>query len=446
MRGNRGYLLILLTVILAFNQVDRLALGVVLDDIKRDLSLSDTQLGLLSGIAFAAFYALMGIPLARWADRGNRVTIIALTTTLWSATVALCALARSFTQLMLIRVGVAVGEAGCYPASLSLISDYFSRGERPRAVGQYTLGFSYALLLGTFAAGWLNQAYGWRTTFVVVGLPGLALGAIARVMLKEPRGQCGTTAPSSSDGDVNPAQSCRLEQPTLKQVCKTLWLNQAFRHLWLCFSVWGFFGYGSLQWQPAFYVRNFGLSSGELGTWLALVYGIGGLFGTWIGAELAYRYAAGNERRQLVAMAVSYAIAATVGPAVYLAPTYPMSFAALMLVSITTNAPNGPLFAATQTLVPAQMRAMSTALIYFFCNLIGLGLGPLAVGALSDAFTSMFHGQSLRYALLALSPGYIWCAWHLWKASRTVVRDIPRERDATRVATMIEQPLTRANG
>src|SRR5262249_49919632 len=152
-----NYLVTLLMVIFAFNFLDRLALGIALQDIKFELHLSDTQLGFLSGIAFASFYALMGIPIARWADRGNRVTIIGLTTALWSAAVALCGVAMSFAQLLLIRVGVAVGEAGCQPSALSLISDYFNRAERPRAIGVYTMGAPLSFMVGFFAAGWLNQ-------------------------------------------------------------------------------------------------------------------------------------------------------------------------------------------------------------------------------------------------------------------------------------------------
>src|SRR5688500_7120279 len=150
----RNYLLALLTTILAFNYVDRLALGLLLEDIKADLALTDTQLGFLTGIAFALFYAVMGVPIARWADRGNRVTITALTTALWSVAVALSGMAGSFVQMMLIRVAVAVGEAGCQPPALSLLSDHFTRAERPRAISRYLLGWPLALLVGNVAAGW----------------------------------------------------------------------------------------------------------------------------------------------------------------------------------------------------------------------------------------------------------------------------------------------------
>jgi len=412
----KAYLLALLTLILAFNYVDRVALGVLLPAIKADLSWSDTQLGFLTGIAFAAFYAVMGIPIARWADRGNRVTIISLTAALWSVGVALCGTVGSFTQLLLIRCGVAVGEAGCYPPALSLITDSYERAERPRAVGRYMLGIPLALVIGSFAAGWLNEAYGWRNTFFVIGAPGLMLALLALFTLKETR-QFSASGTRRTPGI----------QPNVKHVFLRLWRNTAFRNLWLCFSVWGFFGNGIQQWQPSFFVRSHGLETGELGTWLALVYGIGGFIGIWLGAELAGRFARNNERLQLVAVAVVYMLLAALFIGVYLAPTYHMAFTILAISAVIDNATSGPLFAATQTLVPSNMRAMAMALIYFFCNLFGMGLGPLAVGALSDALRPYLGQESLRYALLAFCPGYFWCAWHLWKASRTVTDDIPVE-------------------
>ena len=172
MRTGRAYLLTVLTVIVAFNYTDCFALGVALQDIKSDLHLSDSQLGFLSGIAFALFYSLMGLPIARWADRGNRIGIIGLTTALWSMAVALCGSVASFTQLLTMRVAVGVGEAVCIPPSLSLIADHYDPTERARAVSLYMQGIAASMVLGYFAAGWLNQYYGWRVMFVAIGLPG----------------------------------------------------------------------------------------------------------------------------------------------------------------------------------------------------------------------------------------------------------------------------------
>jgi predicted MFS family arabinose efflux permease len=418
---SKNYLLVLLTTIMVFNYVDRLSMGLVLQDIKVDLSLSDTQLGLLTGIAFAFFYAVMGIPIARWADRGNRVTIISLTVAVWSVAVTLCGTASTFLQLLLIRVLVAVGEAGCHPPAFSLIADYFGRSERPRAVARYMLGWPLALLVGNLAAGWLNQFYGWRVTFVVVGMPGLILAVLARSTLQEPRNHVATMSL------VPRSESERMAaevQPNLREVLVTLGGSAAFRHLVICFSLSYFFGNGILQWQPAFFERSHGLQTGELGTWFALIYGVGGLIGTYLGGELAARYAADNERLQLLALAAVYGVIALLGAGVYLAIDRYVALGVLTLSVIGAATLNGPLFAATQTLVPPRMRAMSIALVLFFSNLIGLGLGPLTAGALSDALRPVLGNEALRYALLALCPGYLWCAWHLWRASRTVASDM----------------------
>jgi predicted MFS family arabinose efflux permease len=412
---NRQYLLTVLLAILAFNYVDRLALGVVLQDIKRDLKVSDTQLGLLSGIAFAFFYSVMGIPIARLADRGNRVTIISLTTALWSIAVALCGLAVSFGQLLLIRVGVAVGEAGCLPPAHSLIADYFPRAERPRAVARYMLGGPLSVVVGYFIAGWLNQFYGWRLTFILIGLPGFGLAAVAQLTLREPRCDAPETGASSS---VPPGA------PGFKEAWSALWANATFRHLLLSWSVTSFFAYGILQWQPAFFVRSYGISTGELGTWFAVIYGVGGLLGTYWGGEFASRRAAQNECWQLRGAAAIYVSFGLVSACAYLAPTHYLAFGLLWVAAAGGAMVTGPLFATIQTLVPERTRATSVALMSLFANLIGMGLGPLAVGVLSDALQPLVGAESLRYALLALCPGYIWGASHLWLASKTVTRDL----------------------
>jgi MFS transporter, Spinster family, sphingosine-1-phosphate transporter len=420
-RSSRNYLLILLMVILAFNLLDRLALGIVLQDIKADLDLTDTQLGFLTGIAFALFYSLMGIPIARWADRGNRVTIISVTAALWSVAVAACGAAASFTQLLLIRVAVAVGEAGCIPPAHSLIADHFPRAERPRAISRYMLGIPLGLTLGYFGAGWLNELYGWRATFVILGLPGIALALLARFTLRDPR-RVGASDPTRTVASRPAAPSAAA--PTLRDVCVTLWKKPAFRHLLISNSVWAFFGYGILQWTPAFFVRSHAMSTGELGMWFALIYGIGGAIGIYAGGEWATRVAAGNERLQLNACALSFVFFAVVAASAFLATDYHVAFAALALGSLGGNMAQGPIYAAIQSLVPSPMRAVAIALVYLFANLIGMGLGPLAVGALSDALLGSFGNESLRYALVLLCPGYFWAAWHLWRAGRTVIGDL----------------------
>lgn len=413
----KSYLLTILLVTLAFNYVDRLALGLLLQDIKVDLLLSDTQLGLLSGIAFALFYSVMGIPIARWADKGNRVAIISITTAVWSVAVAFSGMAGSFMQLLSIRIAVAVGEAGCIPPAQSLIADHFTRAERARATARYMMGNPLSLLIGYFLAGWLNELYGWRTTFVILGLPGVALAALTWLTLKEPRNQQPTSLKTEVEVSSVPAQ------PTLAEVCRILWANATFRHLLLAFSVMYFFGYGIGKWQPAFFSRSFGLQSGELGTWFAGC-GLVGVLGMYLGGELASRYAAKKEELQIKATMVIVVASAAIQACIYLSPSAPVAFGFLALSFVVFNMTAGPLFAMVQSLVPGSMRATAVALVYLFINLIGLGLGPLVAGILSDALHASLGEESLRYALVALCPGYLWAGWHLWRASRTVRRDL----------------------
>lgn len=417
----KGTLLALLTTILAFNQLDRMVLGMVLQEIKVDFHLTDTQLGLLTGIAFAFFYSLMGIPIARWADKGNRVTIIALTTAVWSIAVALCGATRTFVQLLLTRIVVATGETGCIPTAQSLLADHFDRNQRPRATALFMLGLPASIIIGYFAAGWLNMFFGWRITFVIIALPGLLLSAFAWLMLREPR--LGVTLPAQRAHDAT-GSGLQKSHPKLGEVYKTLSQSVSFRHLLISFSIWALFGYGLLQWTPTFFIREYGLTTGEIGTWLALGYGVGGLAGVYAGGHLASRYAAGNEPLQLKACGIAFVLFSVFNAWAYLTKDYRLAFILLAIGAFGGNMVQGPILATLQTLIKPSMRAMAVALTFFFANLIGMGLGPLAAGTLSDALSRRLGQQSLGYALLILCPGYLWAAWHLWRASRTVSQDI----------------------
>jgi MFS family permease len=423
----QSYLLTILMVVLTFNNLDRSFLGLVLQNIKADLSLSDTQLGFLSGIAFALIYAIMNIPVARWADRGNRVTIITITTILSSVALALCGATSTFLQLLLIRIGVAVGEGGSVPPAHSLIADYFTRAERPRAVTRYMLGYPLSIVFGFFVGGWLNEFYGWRATFIMLGIPGLALAGWARLSLKEPRRMKPTTDVAGKLPAATLSAPRRIvlpdPPPSFREVSLTLWANTTFRQLLFSVSVNSFFAYGIVQWLPAFFIRKYGLTTGELGTWLAAIQGLGGLVGYYLGGEWASRRAANNESLQLEAMASVTASFGIVSAFVYLSPNLYMAFGFLMIAIVSGLAINGPLFALIQTLVPQRMRATAVAVIFLFANLIG-GLGPWAAGALSDALRPLAGEESLRYSLLALCPGYFWSAWHFWRASKTVGDDV----------------------
>ena len=408
----KHYMLGLLTVVATFDYLERYVLSLLLEPIKQDLQLSDSQLGFLTGFAFALFYAVAGIPIARLADRSNRNTIISLTTALWSAMLALCGLVGNFTQLLLVRVGVAVGEAGCLPPAQSLIADYFDRAERPRAMAIYWMCGSSAIIIGYLGGGWLGEYFGWRMTFIVMGLPGILLAILVKVTLREPRLKL---------------KSVRVvEHPPFKEVMNTLWRQRAFRHIAIAFCVSYFFGAGILIWKPTFFMRSHGMEIGELGTWLALVFGATGLFGNYLGGVLASRYAAGKEALQMRTTALTFFLCGLIYLTAYLVANKYIALALLATAGLLASLTVGAVFSAIQSLVNNHMRSVAIAVIFLWANLIGLGLGPIAAGVISDLLTPMFGQESLRYSLVFFSPGYLWVAFHYWKAAKTIEDDIRR--------------------
>jgi len=385
----KHYAVLVLMFILAFSYVDRTALAVVTQSIEDDLRLSDTQLGLLTGVGFALFASLMAVPIARWADRGNRVAVVSLTTAAWSVAVALSGLASGFVSLLLARSVVASGEGGCEPLAGSMIPDLFSRSERPRAMGRYYIGISLGLMAGYFVGGWLNEWYGWRNTFIAIGAGGMPLVLLARLTLREPRRMRG-----DPPGNTHASLPRRT---TLRAVIGCVGAIPAFRQLLLFCLIWFFSGWAITYWLPTFFIRSHHMATGVLGTGLAVVYGVSGLVGAWLGGEWSSRVAPKNERLQL-------------------------RVAAWLMVAETSAF--GSIFATLQTIVPNDMRATAQALVKLLPSFIGAGFGPMTAGALSDMLRSWVGAESIRVALLALCVGYLWAAYHLWRSSSTVMRDI----------------------
>lgn len=423
-RSYQRYLLATLTSVLAFNYADRAALGVMMQDIKLDLALSDTELGILTGIAFAFFYAVLGIPIARRADRDNRVVIIVAGAAISGIAVALCGVAAGFMQLIVIRFFVGIGEAACVPPAHSLLADNFDRAARPRVMAVYKLGGTFSLLLGYVGGGYLNEILGWRGTFVVLGVPSLILAAIAAAILREPRlgahqpRLARVLAPSSA----NPAH----DQPSLAEAVRVLLRNSTFRHILLAACVASFFGAGIHTWEASFFMRSFGMTSGEVGMWLGASAVLGGFAGTYLGGALASRFAANDEARQLRAIGASFLLYGAVAVCKYTTSAPEIAFALTFVTAFCGGMILGPQFAIIQTIVPDRFRAMSVAVLFLFANLVGGGLGPLAVGVLSDLFHAHAGDESLRYAMLALCPGYLWSSWHYSKAARSVGDDLSR--------------------
>lgn len=406
----KHYLLILLTAIAVFNLLDRYVLSLVMEPLKQEFQLSDSDLGILSGFAFAFFYAVAGIPIARWADRGNRNTIVSLTTGMWSVLVVLFGMVGNFTQLLAVRVGVAVGEAGCMPPAQSLIADYYNRAERPHAMAIYWSCGPLAIIVGYLGGGWLVEYLGWRFTFLVIGVPGIFLALLARFTLREPRLE----------------QEHRLvkQPPSLKVVLKTLWHQRAFQSIVIAFCVGYFFSAGIGQWMPTFFMRSHGMGAGELGTWLAFVWGGFGLIGIYLGGILVARYAANKEPLQMKACAFFYGIAGLLYMMMFLTSELYHALGYMAAAQIMISVCNGAIFSAIQTLVNQHMRSVALAFIFLLANLIGLGLGPVAIGFLSDLLNPTLELESLRYALAAFCPGLIFVSVYFWKASDTIEADI----------------------
>jgi len=406
----KHYLLTLLTVVAVFNFLDRSLLALLLEPIKQDLQLSDSQLGFLTGFSFALFYAVAGIPIARWADRGNRNTVVSVTTVLWSFMVVLCGMVGNFTQLLLVRVGVAVGEAGCFPPAQSLISDYFDRAERPFAMAIYWMCAPVSVIIAYLGGGWLAENFGWRTAFVVMGLPGILLAILVKLTLREPR--------------LKQKTRTLVEQPSMKEVLGILGKRSSFRQIVIAFCVSYFFGLGIGQWLPSFFIRSYDMRIDDLGVWMAFAWGVCGLVGGYLGGFLTTRYAAGKEALQMKGVAFIFVLCGLVFVAIYLSSNKYVALSLVAVMGALFTICNGAVFSAIQSLVDDRMRSVSIALIFLGANLIGFGFGPIAVGVLSDLLAPVFGQESLRYSLLLFAPGYLWVAYHYWKAADMIEEDI----------------------
>lgn len=410
--ATRRYALSVLVVVYTFNFIDRQILSILLEPIKADLLLSDTQLGLLTGFLFALFYAVLGIPIARYADRGNRRNLIALALTIWSGMTALSGLAGNFWQLALARIGVGVGEAGCSPPAHSIIADYYPAHRRATALGIYSLGIPFGILFGFIAGGWMNEFFGWRVAFFVVGIPGLLLAIIVRFSLREPpRGM--------AEG-----KTLDTDQPSVMETFKTLWSKRAFRHLSIGGGLTAFVGYGVTTWFPSFMIRTHGMDTGEVGTYLGLILGIPGGIGIVLGGYLADRYGSRDTRWFLWIVTVALLLSLPFAIAMYLVDDGYFALALMIIPVMLGNFYQATTFSQVQGLVGLRMRSVAAAVLLFILNIIGLGLGPLFVGTLSDMLTPTYGSDNLRYALLIAGMFNIWAAVHYFMAGKHLESDL----------------------
>lgn len=412
-RRARWYALSLLTIVYTFNFVDRQLLAILQESIKAELSLSDSQLGLLTGFAFAIFYVTAGIPIARWADRANRRDIVSLSLFIWSFMTALSGFVQNYAHLLLARIGVGIGEAGGSPPSHSIISDIFPAHQRASAIGFYSMGVSVGILFGFLAGGWINEFFGWRTAFMVVGVPGIVLAVVLRLTLAEPiRGL--------NDPGFTPGESA-----TFGEVLRVLWTRPSFRHLALGAGLNAFCGYATANWTASFIIRSHGMATGELGTWLALIIGVGGAIGVFGGGLLADRLASRDRRWYAWLPSIAGFLIVPFMLGIYLADNAYLALSLSIIPGLLFQIYLGNTIATTHALVGPGMRATASAVLFLILNIIGLGAGPWVIGVLSDYLAPSLGAESLRYAMLyVLPPVMAWSATHYWLASRSLRADI----------------------
>ncbi|HTO68868.1 MAG TPA: MFS transporter [Myxococcota bacterium] len=408
--GYRRYVLGLLVVVYILNFVDRQILTILTEDIRKEMALNDTLIGLLTGSAFALFYTFMGIPIARWADRGTRRTIIALALTVWSGMTALTGLAQNFAQLALARIGVGIGEAGGSPPAHSIISDLFPPERRGTALSIYSLGIPIGGGLGALLGGTLGHLYGWRAAFMIVGVPGVLIAALLRATVAEPKREI-VGQPGSNE--------------SIGEVLRFMGKLPSFRHMALGASMHALYGYGAANWVPAFLIRSHHMSKEQVGRWLFLTSLTLGVLGTFLGGFITDRVSKRDPSWYLRVPAIASGMALPFAFAFYLwndtLTALLLSVPGLLLGGVYL----GPTFAMTQTLVKPQMRALASSILLFIINLIGLGLGPLLVGWISDLLRPSFGEDSLRYALLiVVVGGGSWATLQYVLASRTLAKDL----------------------
>ena len=416
----RNYALGVLFLGYVVNFVDRSILSILLEPIKHDLGLSDTQLGLLGGLAFAIFYTTMGIPIAALADRWSRVKILSISIVIWSAMTALCGLASNFMMLLLARIGVGVGEAGASPPSHSLISDYFPIETRATALSIYALGIPFGSMVGNFVGGWGAQELGWRMTFFVVGIPGILVALLVWITLREPpRGM--------SEIKIKPAPTEDLSgtAPKVREVLAFLWKRKSFRHLAWAAGLHAFIGYGAGTWNAPFLIRSHEMPITEVGSWLALISGIGAI-GTFAGGYLADKLSdkTGDRRWYLWVPGISTLLMLPFQFIAYLYGGLWAVIPALFFVSILGGMYLGPSFAMTQGLVTLRMRAVASAILLFVLNIIGMGLGPYFIGVASDFLSPTYEIDSLRYALCLAVFANLWAAAHYFVGAKSLRQDL----------------------
>ncbi|WP_417417059.1 spinster family MFS transporter [Hoeflea sp.] len=408
MNTSKRYTLFTLTAMLAVNQLDRNILGITLEAIGQEFTLSDTQLGLLSGALFAAVYVLFGFPVAKLSVKGNRRNIIGISVAIWSTLTIAMGAAQNFLQLALARLGVGIGEAGGVVPAHSIISDLYPPERRVSAMATFVVGANIGILLSFLIGGIVGQAFGWRWAFFIAGLPGLALSVLIFTTVSEP------------ERDLTAVPLHHGKGSLFLQTIGVIWRNKALLHVMLGIGISGIVTFGTLAWSATYIIRAHGLSQGQTGVFFALTIGVIGGLGTWYSGVLADRLGSRNPKWRLGVVVVSILAAKPFMIGFLLTENTIVALGLLSVAVVYAGVFWAPTFAFLHGQISDDMRPMATAIFLFFYNIIGVGIGPTFIGFLSDTIPQTAPGQSLGYALLVVQIAGIWGAYHYYRAMRTI--------------------------
>ena len=410
-----GHRITLTLLMLAYtlSMGDRMILSILFPDIKAEFGLTDTQLGLLGGISFALFYATMGLPIARLSDQYSRKRIIITSLVVFSLMTAFSGLAAGFISLLILRIGVGIGEAGVNPASHSIIADYFPPQRRAFAMAILMLGGSLGMMLGFVGGGFIAEAYNWRIALVSVGVPGLFLAVVMARSLREPaRGTYETEAPPPP--------------PPILTTAAAMWANPAMRHLIAGSVVAGLVGYGFTQWLPTFFIRAHDLSQSQTGMLMAVLFGISGAIGALVAGKWFDRLSNRGFQYGMWMLAIVPFFTIPLFILGLLADNLTTAILLFIVPGFAANYVIGPTIAMIQTLSPVHMRAVSSAIKMLCLNLIGMGIGPLLVGLLSDLLTPRYGGDALAVGLAYFTLVGLWGSLHFWLCGRALAKQNKR--------------------
>jgi len=411
-KNYKWYVLFMLTIVGALNYFDRQLIVILQEPIKAELRLSDTQLGLMTGLAFAIFYCSVGIPIARYADRNNRKNVVGISLAVWSFMTAITGFVGSFFQMLMVRIGVGVGEAGGSPASQAILSDYFKKEERPVAFAIFASSVYIGLFLGFSMGGVLESTLGWRNAFIYLGFPGILVAIFLFWTVKEPpKGYSETTQVEEENLAFWPAMQYLFDRKTYVYILFGSGLHS-------------FVGYSFANWIPSFFIRVHGMSIMEVGIWLAISVGVGGFIGAFAGGFIVSKLVKRDIRWYMWIGIVSILLTIPFSMFTLFSSNSMASVICYFIPNVLFSLNMGALLTVNQGIVSVRMRAMSSAVYYLVINFIGLGLGPLFVGALSDYLLPLYGDESLRWSLFIVSNVYLFCMYFYWKAGQHLEKDM----------------------